>query len=292
MVAPKRVEEERKVVMRSLCLRAVVFLFVSAMAANWSVCGDERPLWPPLGERPSLSKEEEAVLIQEWKAAKESNLIARREEVLGKVTSISDGYRRVYFKFKNPALIDMMAEIYRVEYGYWQGFRLKGPEDLKPYEAASCIYGVIKRGEPDEAEMEYTNLVNFLALSTYAPSIIDIVLSEYCDRTIERGEYLKEVTPEGYVRALLDAKLETKGNLVFLHIDFHGQNDVEVSEALPQLGAIFADHPELRASSSAKIAPFVDALKAACIPQDAAKACDMSPRQRWITRALEKLSGK
>lgn len=278
--------------MRPMCLHKALFLSVSLVCIGWRVSGDEGRLWPPFAERETLSRKDEAALLAEWKAAKASGLLARREELLDKVSCLSEGHRGPYFRFRNPALVDMMAEYYRIEYGYWKRYESGWPEQKKPYEAASCPFEVASRGEGDESEMEYTSWVNYVALSTYSPAIIDIAVSYYCDRPEERLEYLKEVVPEEYGRALLDAKVETRGGRACLIVDFHGGAPIEVLTGLRQLNAILADHPELRAANSGRIGPFMKAVRSACIPQDPAKACDMNPRQRAILKNLERLAGQ
>lgn len=168
--------------MRSMSLCRALLVFASSLAVAWNVCAGQEKLWPSIEQRTTLSKEGEVVLLQEWKAAKASGLLIRREELLRKVSSVSEGYSSIYFKFNNPALIEMMAEFYRVEYGNWQKYEFKGPEELKPHETASCVQEVRSEREYDESEMEYTNWVNYLALSTYSPEIVDVVMSYYCDR--------------------------------------------------------------------------------------------------------------
>lgn len=282
----------RRDIARSVSLCRGVLLFVSLMATACSICAAAERVWPLLDERTSLSSEDEAALLDEWKVAKESGLLARREEVLRRVSSEPEYFRSRYCRFNNSAVLDMVAELYRIEYDHWKQWTAReGPIERKPYEEASCAQEVELRSEDDEFELYYTDWVNGVALSTLSLEIIDIAVSGFCILPQEQILYLSAVAPEAYVEALLDARVEARGQSVFLAFDFQGDCLKDVLSGLLQLDGILADHPEIRVRNARKIGVFAATVGKDCIRGDAAKT-ELSPRRQEILERLERLSAE
>jgi hypothetical protein len=238
-----------------ISLISIPVLLISYVSSDTS---DVQPLWPSIENRVTTTREEEDKFRSLWQKAKDQGDLLTRRELWKSLSETRPGFQYSSVKYNNSGIIRIITEMYRYEYNCWKKYNGFIADKLIPAEIAACEEEVEfkPKSEYDEGRQDNRDWINAVALSTLSSDIMDIVLSPFCGLPVAEREYLSEVSPEHYLAGLFGGVLDKKENTSLIRYNFHGEQYVEVIEAIRQIEKIFQTHPDIRIKFSETMKSF------------------------------------